>query len=50
MVLESRDKSKQQRAEYDPSRSTFKVDGQEIRHDKLKEQGFEFWRHPRDGE
>lgn len=50
VVLESRDASKMQRAEYDPSRSTFKVEGAEIRTDKLREQGFDFWRHPRDGE
>jgi hypothetical protein len=50
LVLESRDKTKSQKAEYDPSRSCFKVGGVEQRNDKLMAEGFEFWRHPKDGE
>lgn len=49
-ILESRDKSNQVRATFDPSRSSWKIQGEEKRHDHLKELGLEFWRHPREGE
>jgi hypothetical protein len=50
VVVESRDKSKSKKISYTTQNQLVDVDGQVTTPEKLVADGFEFWRHPREGE
>lgn len=50
VIVESRDKSQSKKIRYTTEHRHFELDGTPTTVDKLKAEGFEFWRHPKDGE
>lgn len=50
VIVESRDKSKSKKIKYTTTSTLLDVDGQVTTPEKLAADGYEFWRHPKDGE